>query len=53
MALQRTAVVNQWQYSDNLEIPRETNATMTQERRNGVFFAVRAEMLQAGECERS
>jgi hypothetical protein len=31
--------------------PEGTNATMEQQQRNGLFYAVRAKMLQAGHLE--
>jgi hypothetical protein len=45
MAVQTTAVARQWLSSDRVGTPTNTNATVAQQQRNGVFCAVRAEML--------
>jgi hypothetical protein len=45
MALQTTAVVRQWLSSDHVGTLTDTNGTIIQQKRNGVFCAVRAEML--------
>jgi hypothetical protein len=45
MALQTTAAARQWLNSDHEETPKDMNATMAQQQRNGVFHAVRAKML--------
>jgi hypothetical protein len=38
----------QWLGSNHVGTPADTNATIAQQQRNGVFYAVRAEKLQAG-----
>jgi hypothetical protein len=45
MGLQTTVVARQWLSSDYVGTPTDTNAVMTQQQKNGVFYAVRAEML--------
>jgi hypothetical protein len=38
----------QWLGSNHVGTPTDTNATMTQQQRDGVFCAIRTEILQAG-----
>jgi hypothetical protein len=45
MALQKKAVARQWLSSVHVGTPRDTNVTIAHEPKNGVFFAVHAEML--------
>jgi hypothetical protein len=45
MALQKTTVARQWLSNDHVGTPRDMNATITPQQRNGVFCDVRAEML--------
>jgi hypothetical protein len=40
-----TAVARQWLSSDHVGTPTNTNTTIAQQQRNGVFCAVHAEML--------
>jgi hypothetical protein len=49
MVVQTTVVARQWLSSDHVGTPRDMNATIAQQQRNGVFCAVRAEMLKAGQ----
>jgi hypothetical protein len=53
MALKTTAVARQWLSADNGGSPTGMDTTTAQKQRNGVFCAVRAEMLKAGKvrCE--
>jgi hypothetical protein len=44
-ALQTTAVARQWLSSDHVGTQTDTNATISQQQRKGVFCAVRSEML--------
>jgi hypothetical protein len=45
MALQTTAVASQWLSSDRMDIPKDMNEITALEHRNGVFCAVRADLL--------
>jgi hypothetical protein len=45
MALQTTAATRQWLSRDHVVTPTDTNATIALKQRNGVFYAVRAEVL--------
>jgi hypothetical protein len=45
MALQTAAVARQWLSSYHVGTPTDTKATIALQQRNGVFFAVLAEML--------
>jgi hypothetical protein len=45
MALQTMAVARQWLNRDHFVTPTDTNATVALQQRNGVFYAVCAEML--------
>jgi hypothetical protein len=45
MALQTTAVARQLLSNDHMVTPTETNATIALQQRNGVFYAVRDEVL--------
>jgi hypothetical protein len=47
MALKITIVARQWLSGDHVDNPRETNAEISLQQRNGVFCAVPAEMLLA------
>jgi hypothetical protein len=49
MALQTTAVARYWLSSNDVGTPTDTNTTIAQLQRNGVFCAVHSEMLQAGQ----
>jgi hypothetical protein len=49
MALQTMAVARQWLSSVHVGISIDTNGTIAQQQRNGVFCAVCAEMLKAGQ----
>jgi hypothetical protein len=44
-------VARQWLSNYHVGIPTDANATMDKQQKNGVFCAVRAEMLQAGQLE--
>jgi hypothetical protein len=44
MALKTTAVARQWLSIDHVGTPTDTNTTVEQQQRNGVFCAVSAEM---------
>jgi hypothetical protein len=48
MALQTTAVVRQWLSNDPVGIPTDTNTKIALQQRNGVYRAVRTEILRAG-----
>jgi hypothetical protein len=48
MALPTTAIPRQWFSSDHVVTPTDTNATVALQQRSCVFYALRAEMLQAG-----
>jgi hypothetical protein len=45
MVLQRTDVARQLLSGDKMGTPKDTNVTIAQQERNGIFCAVRAEML--------
>jgi hypothetical protein len=45
MAVQTTAIVRQWLSNDHAVIPKDTSATIALQQRNGVFYAVHAEIL--------
>jgi hypothetical protein len=47
MAMKATVVARQWLCCEHVFIQTETNATITLEQKNGYFYAVRAEKLQA------
>jgi hypothetical protein len=49
MALQTMAVARKWLSSDHMVTPADTNATIALQQRNGVFYAVRAEMNKQGQ----
>jgi hypothetical protein len=49
MALQKKAVARYWLSSDHMGTPSDTNATIALQQRKGVFCAVRAKVLQAGQ----
>jgi hypothetical protein len=45
MALQTTAIARQWLSNSHVETPTDMNATVAQQRRNGVSSAISAELL--------
>jgi hypothetical protein len=47
MALQTTAVARQWLSRNHVGTPTDSNATIALKQRNGVFYIVRASMLEA------
>jgi hypothetical protein len=49
MALQTMTVARQWLSSDHMIIPKDTNATIAQQQRSGVYCAVLAEKLVKSE----
>jgi hypothetical protein len=51
MVLQTTTVDRQWLGIDNVATLTDTNGTVSLQRSEGVFYAVHAEMLQAGPVE--
>jgi hypothetical protein len=51
MALQTTAVARQMLSSNHVGTAIDTNGTIALQQRNGVFCAVRAEMLYSGQCD--
>jgi hypothetical protein len=52
MAMQTAAVARQWLNSDYVVTETVTKATVVQQQKNGVFCAIRAEMLKAGQVSR-
>jgi hypothetical protein len=48
MVLQATVVVRQWQSSDHVVTPTEKNAKFALQQRNGVLYAVCADVFQLG-----
>jgi hypothetical protein len=49
MALQTAAIARQWVSSNHVGTETDTNATIALQQRNGILYAVRAEMLYAGQ----
>jgi hypothetical protein len=45
MALRITVISRQWLSSDHVGIAKDTNATIAQQKRNGLFCAVSAILL--------
>jgi hypothetical protein len=50
MALQTMPIARQRPSSNHMGTPTDMNTTIALQQRNGVFCAVRADMLQAGQA---